>query len=181
MFLGFLVISGLTFLALLVVAGFVTEYLKSQARSGLRAENVAQLTDLKRQMIDRGMSAEDIERVIRALPPQLQEETTSTSLNETSSADPEVLLSTKMVEHDVPPQAMEAILSAFRSAEPAVRLKAAMAVVSILENTENPDDNDYFERIVVAARSLCQAPTSGERRQDDRIVREVVPLQRGAL
>jgi hypothetical protein len=152
-------LAGIGFLALILI-----EYIyKTIVHDRQRAAEATRLAELKRQMIDRGMTAEQIERVIHAAPPPPPQED--------AQSDPDVLLSSKMAEHDVPIKVMEEIFATYRSAAPATRPTVAKAVASMLHFTDM-EDKDGLERILIAVRSLCLPAQPDEPRRDERIVNE---------
>ena len=110
------------------------------AKAWRRTRESEHLAALKQSMIERGMSAEDIERVIRAVP-QLHEPHEDES--------PLVGLTEKLAEHAVPAPALDELLRAYRAADAETQRTLANAVASLLDNGAD------VERVLVAVRALA--------------------------
>src|SRR5262249_13777712 len=93
------------------------------AKAWRRARESEHLAVLKQNMVEKGMSAEDIERVIRAVPEGPRDD-----------KSPVAELTEKLAEHEVPAPALEEILRAYRAADAETQRTLAKAVVSLLDN-----------------------------------------------
>jgi hypothetical protein len=101
---------------------------------------------LKQTMIDKGMSVEDIERVVRVSPTPPEPPPPQPAQAEDSAA---VDVATKLAEHEVPAPAVEEILRAFQASDPQTRQTLAKVVESMLDNGADAD------RVLAAVRALA--------------------------
>jgi hypothetical protein len=110
---------------------------------------------LKQSMIERGMSADEIERVLNAGPGTFDKH----------DSDATTELSKKLAEHSVPAPAMEQILNAFRTANAGDRKTLANTVRAMLKGGAASD------QVLAAVRALsrpgAQQPTQEARYRDD--------------
>ena len=96
---------------------------------------------LKQSMIERGMSADDIERVLRATPAGALDE---------SGGKEATKISEKLAEHGVSAPAVEQILDAFRTASPGLRKTLAGTVVAMLDGGAKSD------QVLAAVRAIAR-------------------------
>jgi hypothetical protein len=96
---------------------------------------------LKQSMIERGMSADEIERVLRATPAGPFDESGSGEAKD---------ISKKLAEHSVPAPAVEQILGAFRTASPGMRKTLAGTVVAMLDGGAKSD------QVLAAVRAISR-------------------------
>src|SRR5262249_3447069 len=120
------------------------------------------LAALKQTMVDKGMSVEDIERVVRITPaPDPAPEPTPAA--QASAVD----LATKLAEHEVPAPALEEILRAFQASDPQNQQTLAKVVESMLDNGADA------ERVLAAVRALCRpVPPQEPQPRDHRFIDE---------
>jgi hypothetical protein len=98
----------------------------------------AQLAALKQSMVEKGLSVEEIERVLRASAKPQEEE------------DPPVVkLAECLASQKIPPGETQEILSLLRAAHPATQPTAAKSLITMLE------EEAEAEQVVAAARALC--------------------------
>jgi hypothetical protein len=110
---------------------------------------------LKQSMIERGMSAEDIERVLRAGPESLEES------GRDSGKDDATKLSEKLVEHETPAPVMEQIVSIFCTASPGAKKSLEKTIVAML------DGGADSQQVLAVVRALSRS-TPAEQPQDRR-------------
>src|SRR5271165_4010414 len=131
-------IGGILFITFIFGGWIIVAVASTLAKAWRKAQESEHIAALKQGMIDKGMSAEDIERVLRAGPEAPE-----------SKGDPTVRITTKLAEHEVPAKTMEEILTAFRAADAGTRDTVAKSVASML------DSGADGERVLVAVRALC--------------------------
>ncbi len=112
----------------------------SLAKNWRKVHESEHLATLKQSMIERGMSAADIERVLRAGPDSPED----------ASGDAATELSSKLAEHGVPGPVMEQVLGAFRAAQPGTRKVLSKTVVAMLDNGAEG------EQVLAAVRALSR-------------------------
>ncbi len=105
---------------------------------------------LKQTMIERGMSADDIERVLRAGPGSVEEAEHEDTTERTK----------KLAEHGVPGTALEQIVGTYRSAGPGTKKTIAKTVVAML------DGGAETEQLLAVVRALGR-PVSADSRFSD--------------
>jgi hypothetical protein len=102
---------------------------------------------LKQSLVERGMSVEEIERIVRAAPESHELEADET---------PVVQLTKNLAEQEVPPEALEEILRAFHASDPATQRTLAHTVAALCENGAKA------EHILAAVRALARPAGSAE-------------------
>jgi hypothetical protein len=128
---------------------------------------------LKQSMIERGMSVEDIERVMRAGPPADAQETAAASGGGTSKKLTGELteIAGKLVEHGVAAPAMEQILEAVRMCDPASRGAIKDTVETMLDNGAGSD------QLIAAVRAIHR-PTATEPLKEARLIDDAGSFRR---
>jgi hypothetical protein len=111
---------------------------------------------LKQSMIERGMSADDIERVLRAGPRPDTSEGEERGESPRKVADDLTGLAGKLAEHDVPAAEMEQILGAVRGCDPGTRKCVAKTVETMLDNGANS------EQVAAAVRAIARPASNGQ-------------------
>jgi len=123
----------------------IVAVVNTAAKSWRKVRESEHLAGLKQSMIEKGMSVEDIERVVRASPEPEPEPQPKAEKVEYS---PLVNLATKLVEQEVPANVMEEILMAYRDADPAGQRILAKVVEELFDNGADG------ERVLVVVRTL---------------------------
>jgi hypothetical protein len=118
----------------------------SIAKNWRKVHESEHLAALKQSMIERGMSADEIERVLRAGPASSLADSGCNS-GDTSG------FSKKLAEHELPPPAIEQILGAYRSANPSTRKTLANTVEAML------DGGADGEQVMAAVRAIARPGT----------------------
>jgi hypothetical protein len=171
-------ITGAFLVGIIYAAG---EVLKALAQSRQRARQAERVTDLKRAMIDKGMSAADIERVLAAAPPGAPVAPEAKDAGADAPDDPAVLLNLKLAEYEVSPKDMEEILAAFRAGDPRTQGRIAKSVVAMLGSCETDIHGraraDVIERVLIAVRSLSAPSRQQPQPADHRFAEEPSPFR----
>jgi hypothetical protein len=110
---------------------------------------------LKQSMIERGMSAEDIERVLRAGPAEAYEEATRDDTTE---------LTKQLAEHGIPAQALEQIVGTYRSAGPEVKKTLSKTVIAMLDGGAKSDQ--VLAVVRALSRPVAPPPHEGHFRDE---------------
>jgi hypothetical protein len=112
---------------------------------------------LKQNMLERGMSAVDIERVLRAGPAAAAEEEADRALKVKAAAAAsqderswDVEVANQLLQHDVPGSEAEQILTAFRAGDAPTRKALAGKIEEMLDSGANG------ERVLAVVRALCR-------------------------
>ncbi len=130
-------LNGTLLLWLIFGGGVITSVVSSLAKNWRLAQQSKHLAALKQDMIGRGMSVDEIERVVRASPKPAEPEDL-----------PAVLLTKKLSEHEVPAPAMQDILAVFAAADVAQQVTLANSAATMLDNGAD------VEHVLVALRAL---------------------------
>jgi hypothetical protein len=112
------------------------------AKNWRRVQESEHAAALKQSMIERGMSADEIERVLRATPAGVSEDF--------DGGGEATKISKKLAEHSVAAPAVEQILGAFRAANPGMRKTLAGTVVAMLDGGAKSD------QVVAAVRAIAR-------------------------
>jgi hypothetical protein len=160
---GFDDIPGMLVIIFLFGGGVITSVVALIARNWRQARESEHLAALKQAMIERGMSAEDIERVVRAAPE-------AAPAGDSKAHDKTLLvrrLTEKLTEQEVPAGPLEEILGAFAAAD----LGKQEMLVDVVENLF--DGGADVERVLVVVRALCRpAPSPDAAAKDQRFTDE---------
>jgi hypothetical protein len=134
-------LPGILTVTFLFGGGIIVTIITTLSNNWRKVQESEHLATLKQSMVERGMSADEIERVLRAGPANENE------------VDDTTALSTKLVEHNVQTKDMEQILNVFCAADAGTRITLARSVVAMLDNGAQSD------QVLVAVRALSrQAP-----------------------
>ncbi|MFO0876243.1 MAG: hypothetical protein U0840_02630 [Gemmataceae bacterium] len=114
---------------------------------------------MKEELLRRGMSVDEIERVCQAGKP-----------TEPAEPKPEAaaLLAGLLVEVQCDPQEIERTLALVRSALPQDQQNLALALVRLEEKKQNEDVEVNLEQVLAVVRGLCGASTDREAPSQDR-------------
>jgi hypothetical protein len=115
--------------------------ISSLAKHWRKVRESEHLAALKQSLVERGMSVEEIERVVRAAP-----ESQELDADET----PVVQLTRKLAEQELSPDALEEILRAFQASDPVTQKTLAHTVEALSDNGAKA------EHIVAAVRALAR-------------------------
>ena len=115
--------------------------INSLAKHWRKVRESEHLAALKQSLVERGLSVEEIERIVRAAPESQDQETDET---------PAVQLTKALAEQKVPPEALEEILRAFQASDPATQRTLAHTVEALCENDAKA------EHILAAVRGLAR-------------------------
>ncbi len=132
-------LPGILTVTFLFGGWIIVAVVSSLAKSWRKIHESEHLAALKQGMIERGMSADEIERVLRAAPE---------SAEDSPGDDAATELATKLAEHGVPAPALEQILTTFRAASPGARKPLVKTVVAMLDNGAESD------QVIAAVRAL---------------------------
>jgi hypothetical protein len=121
------------------------------SKSWLKIHQSEHQAALKQSMIERGMSADDIERVLRAGPSSLEE----------SEHDDTTELTKKLAEHGVPGTALEQIVGTYRSAGPGTKKTISKTVVAMI------DGGAETEQLLAVVRALGRPVPADSRYSDN--------------
>lgn len=133
-------IQGIVLGSLLFGGWVIVAVVNSVAKNCRKARESAHLAGLKQSMIERGMSADEIERVVRAVP----------AGTEADDEPPLVALTTKLAEHEVAAPVIEEIVGLFRATDPQGQRTLAQAVGLMLDHGADA------ERLLALVRSLAR-------------------------
>jgi len=136
-------ITGVVTVSLIFGGWVIVAVVGSIAKNWRRIQESEHAAALKQGMIERGMSADEIERVLRAGPGPAENE----AIDDTSE------LATKLAEHGVSGQEMEEILTAYCNARPAAKKTLSQTVIAMV------DGGATSEQILAAARALSRLPS----------------------
>jgi hypothetical protein len=123
----------------------IVTLINSLAKHWRKVRESAHLTALKQSLVERGMSVEEIERVVRAAPESQELE---------ADDKPVVQLTKTLAELDVPPETLEEILRAFQASDPATQRTLAHTVEALSEKGA--------DHILAAVRALARPGASLE-------------------
>jgi hypothetical protein len=132
-------LPGILTVTFLFGGWIIVAIISSLAKNWRRAHEVETTAALKQSMIERGMSVDEIERVLRAGPPRIEKD---------GGGDGATDLAGKLVEHELPAKDMEPILTAFRCAEPGALKSLAKTIEVMLDGGANG------EQVLAALRAL---------------------------
>jgi hypothetical protein len=147
-------VTGIVTVSLIFGGWIIVAVVSSVAKNWRKVHESEHLAVLKQSMIERGMSADEIERVLRAGPEALTE----------SASDATTELSKKLAEHGVAAPAMEQILNAFHTAKAQDRKTLSNTVLAMLNGGAGSD------QVLAAVRALSRPsaePTHEARYRDD--------------
>jgi hypothetical protein len=141
--------GGILLIALAFGGWVIVAVVSTIATNVRKARDNAHLAGLKHSMIEKGMSPEEIERVLRASPRGAEEEDS-----------PAIKLTKKLAEHEVAANVIQEILAIFRAVDPSTQRTLAKSVGTMLDHGADT------ERVLAAVRALCgcaaaPAPESG--------------------
>jgi hypothetical protein len=136
-------LPGILTVSLIFGGWVIVAVVSSVAKNWRKVHESEHLAALKQSMIERGMSPDDIERVLRAGPGEFEDDAN----NETTQ------FSKKLAEHGVPAPAMEQILSAFRTAKGNEKSTMAKTVVAML------DGGADAQQVMAVVRALNRTST----------------------
>jgi hypothetical protein len=136
-------LGSILFITFVFGGWIITSVASTFARNWRKARESEHLAALKQNMIEKGMSAEEIQRVISAAPAPAEDK-----------QPPVVNLAKKLAEHEVEERPLEEILRAFNAADPTHQQTLAQTVVTMLD--AGADAN----RVLVAVRALSSSPVS---------------------
>ena len=143
-------VGGLLLGLVLGVAGILTNHWR-------RVRQFALETALKQEMVRKGLSAEDIERVIRATHPEEapSEASVTSAAKELTSKQLDVLLATKLAEAEMDPERLERALGAAAGTDLESKRAVVQAVVQMIEaGTEE-------EQVHAVILGLCKSSGPG--------------------
>jgi hypothetical protein len=130
--------TGGTLLIIFIFGGWIIPTVINTIATNIRkARESEHLAALKQSMIEKGMSVEDMERVLRASPKPPKEEDA-----------PVVELAEYLAGH-VPAEATQEILALIRGAHPTIQRTAANALIKLIGGGGDG------EQALAAARGLC--------------------------
>jgi hypothetical protein len=115
--------------------------INSLAKHWRKVRESEHLAALKQSLVERGMSVEEIERIVRAAPESQELEADET---------PVVQLTNKLAEQEVPPEALAEILRTFQACDPAMQQTLARTVEALCDNGAK------VEHILAAVRALAR-------------------------
>jgi hypothetical protein len=132
-------LTGLLFWVFILGGGSaIVTLITSLAKHWRKVRESEHLAALKQSLVERGMSVEDIERVVRAAP----------EAQETEADEPVVQLTKTLAVLEVPPEALEEILRAFQASDPATQRTLAQTVEALRATGT--------EHILAAVRALAR-------------------------
>jgi hypothetical protein len=142
-----------TLCAFFIFGGWViTSVVSTLAKNWRMVHESEHLAVLKQTLVERGMSVEEIEQVVKASPQPVEEEQKTADANQS----PTVRLASKLAEHEVPAEQLEEILGAFQQADPAAQQTLAEVIESMLDNGADA------ERLLAAVRALFRPTRRAE-------------------
>jgi hypothetical protein len=130
--------TGGLLLVIFIFGGWIIPTVVNTIATNIRkARESEHLAALKQSMIEKGMSVEDMERVLRASPkPPKEEESPLIDLAEHLAGN-------------VPAEATQEILSLIRTVHPTIQRTAAKSLINLI------DHGGDGEQALAAARGLC--------------------------
>jgi hypothetical protein len=143
---------------IVAVVGYIT-------KSWRRIHESEHAAVLKQSMIERGMSVDEIERVMRAGPESQRDS------DKEDDADDMTKLSEKLVEHSVPAADLEQIVVTFRAAGTATRKSMKKTIEAML------DGGADSAQVLAVVRALSR-PVSPESSQDGHYRDDAASLRR---
>jgi hypothetical protein len=129
--------------------------ISSIAKNWRKVQESEHAAALKQSMIERGMSVDEIERVLRAAP--------ATSDSE-EALDESTRISKKLAEHGVPGPAVEHIVGAYHAANPGTKKTLSATVVAMLDG--GADSEQVLAAVRAIARPSATAPQESRFRDD---------------
>jgi hypothetical protein len=147
-------VTGIITVSLIFGGWIIVAVVKAVTNNWRKIHESEHQAVLKQSMIERGMGADDIERVLRAGPDSFDK----------GAGDAATELSKELAEHSVPAPAMEQILNAFRSANPGDRKVLSNTVSAMLNGGADS------EQVLAAVRALTRPaaePTNEVRYRDN--------------
>jgi hypothetical protein len=135
-------IAGILFITFLFGGGIIVTVVTAIANNWRKVHQSEHLSALKQSMVERGMSAEEIERVLNAGP----------SPGEADASEDASQLATKLAEHGVPGPEMEQILTAYCNADAGTKKTLSQTVVAMV------DGGAKSEQLLAAARAFTRTP-----------------------
>lgn len=149
-------LSSALFVTFIFGGWVITSVVSSIAKNWRKVHESEHQAALKQSMVDKGMSVEDIERVLRASSISTDEEAVKPAV----PTVPAVALATQLMQHEVPAATLEQILDAFRGGDAATQQALAQSIEEML------DGGAESEQILAAVRALCRPaePARVERR-----------------
>jgi hypothetical protein len=154
-------LTGVLTVTLLFGGWIIVAVIGSLGKNWRKVHESEHMAALKQSMIERGMSVEEIERVLRAGPAGLEDSRTDSTCDQSKKL---AELSKRLAEHGVPAPAMEQILGTFRTAGAGERKNMTRTVVAML------DGGADTEQVLAVVRALSrnpQEPTQERRFPDD--------------
>jgi hypothetical protein len=131
-------VENILFVVLVFGGWIIPVVVLTLATTWRKARESAHLAALKQTMLEKGMSVEEIERVLRAGPTPAE-----------NDDSPVIKLSKKLAEHEVAANVIQEILLTFRAADPATQRTMAKCVGTMLDHGADT------ERVQAAIRALC--------------------------
>jgi hypothetical protein len=135
-------LPGILTVTFLFGGWIIVAIVSSVSKNWRKVHESEHMAALKQSMIERGMTADEIERVLRAGPASFGDSA--------HGCGDTVELSKKLAEHSVPATAVEQILGAYRSVGPATQKTLANTVEAMLDGGAESD------QVIAAVRAIAR-------------------------
>ena len=137
-------------IGLVAVLGFFIWMIVLSITDGWTKVRLAELeAEQKREYLQRGLSVEEIERLLRA------SRKLGKGAGPVNEQELEANLASLLVQHEVSAEAMEPVLRAYQAADPAAKKAIHDAIAEMLDS--EPEE----EQLVTAVRALCRLRERG--------------------